>query len=167
MNNSEPPTSPEEKWTAYLDGKLSSQEAAAFECDHPGAAVERAMHERISRAVRERSSAPALRNPDFFNASILREISTRTAPAPAPQRGLWSLWRLAIAGACCLIAAAAIYATFVRPTSSGDGRERYLAQVVSVEAGDKDLAATVLDADGLAVVWIDGLDQLPNDYVLK
>src|SRR5205823_2868204 len=82
---------------------------------------------RISRAVREHSPAPALRNPDFFNASILEKIFPQNtpapAPAPAPQRGLWSLWRLAVAGACCLIAAAAIYATFVRPASSGRGRK--------------------------------------------
>ncbi|MEO6787612.1 MAG: hypothetical protein ABI318_15905 [Chthoniobacteraceae bacterium] len=165
MNNSEPPASPEEKWTAYLDGKLSAQESAAFEREHPDAVAERALHGRISRAVREHSPAPALRNADFFNACILREISPRSASAPAPQRGLWSLWRLAVGGACCLLAATAIYFAFVRG-SDGD-RDRYLAQVVSVKTDDDDVAATVLNADGLAVVWLDGLDQLPNDYVLE
>ena len=165
MNNSEPPTPPEEKWTAYLDGKLSAQDTAAFEREHPDAAAERAMHVRIARAVREHSPAPLLRNADFFNERILREIAPRPALAPVPRRGLWSLWRLALAGACCMVAATAIYFAFVRGNDAG--RERYLAQVVSVNTDDADVTATVIDADGLAVVWIDGLDQLPNDYVLE
>ena len=165
MTNSEPPASPEEKWTAYLDGKFSARDAAAFERDHPEAAAERELHTRILSAVRLHSPAPQLRNADFFNERILREISPRPATAPTPGRALWPLWRLALASACCLLIAGAIYAMFVR---GHEGKpDGYLAQIVSVQAGDASLDATVLDADGLAVVWIDGLDQLPNDYVLQ
>ena len=165
MNNSEPPASPEEKWTAYLDGKLSTQDAAAFEREHPEAIAERELHTRLISAVRLHSPAPKLRNADFFNERILREISPRKAEAPKPERALWPLWRLAFASACCLLIAGAIYVMFVRGHEGKPGD--YLAQVVSVQAGDALLDATVLDADGLAVVWIDGLDQLPNDYVLE
>jgi anti-sigma factor RsiW len=167
MTSSEPPTSPEEKWTAYLDGKLSAQDAAAFEREHPEAAAERAMHARLMSAVRMHSPAPQLRNADFFNARILREISPRPAVAPKPERTLWSLWRLAFASACCLVVTGAIYALFVRGHEGKEKPDRYVAEVVSVKPGDDLLAATVLDADGLAIVWIDGLDQLPNDYVLE
>ena len=72
---------------------------------------------------------------------------------------------MALAGACCLLAVGVIYSVFVK---DGDQRrDRYVAKVLSANAGDDLLSATVLDADGLAVVWIDGLDQLPNDYVLQ
>ena len=165
MTNSEPPSSPEEKWTAYLDGKLPPQDAAAFEREHPEAPAERAMHARLISAVRLHSPAPELRNADFFNERILREIAPRTAVAPQKERRLWPLRGLAFASLCCLLAAGAIYAKFVRGTEGT--RDRYVAQVVSVQAGDASLDATVLDADGLQVVWIDGLDQLPNDYVLE
>ena len=37
MNNFESPSSPEEKWAAYMDRKFSAQEAAAFERENPGA----------------------------------------------------------------------------------------------------------------------------------
>ena len=165
MTNSEPPSSPEEKWTAYFDGKLSPEEAAAFEREHPEANAERKMHTRISSAVRLYSPAPMLRNADFLNQRILREISPQPAAAPVKQRRPWLLWRLAFASAFCLLAAGAIYVKFVR---GNEGRtDRYLAQVISAKAGDESLNATVLDADGLQVVWIDGLDQLPNDYVLE
>lgn len=165
MISSESPISPEEKWTAYLDGKLSGQDAIAFEREHPEAVAERDMHVRLMSAVRLHSPAPKLRNADFFNEGILREISPRPAAVAKPERALWSLWRLAFASACCLLVAGGIYAMFVR---GNEGRqENYIAQVVSVHAGDELLDATVLDAEGLAVVWIDGLDQLPNDYVLE
>ena len=65
MNNSEPLSSPEEKWTAYLDGKLPAQDATAIEREHPEASAERAMHARIISAVRLHSPAPKLRNADF------------------------------------------------------------------------------------------------------
>ena len=168
MTNSEPPSppsSPEEKWTAYLDGKLSAQDAAAFEREHPEAIAERELHARIASAVRLHSPAPKMRNVEFFNERILQEISPRKSEAPVPRRALWSLWRLAFAGACSLLVAGGIYTMFVRGPAGV--KDRYLAQVVSVKAGDALLDATVLDADGLAVVWIDGLDQLSNDYVLQ
>jgi len=165
MNNSEPPSSPEEMWTAYIDRKLSAQDAAAFERENPEAAAEREMHAQLATALRVHSVAPKLRNAEFFNEGILREISPRQPEAPEPRRALWPLWRLAFASACCLLIAGAIYAFFVRGNEGGT--DRYRAQVVSVEAGDSLLNATVLDAEGLAVVWIDGLDQLPNDYALQ
>ncbi len=165
MNNSEPPSSPEETWTSYLDGKLSAEEAAAFEREHPEAPAERQSYVRLMKVVRSHSVAPRMRNEDFFNARIMAEIAPRAMQAAAPRRALWPLRRLAFASAACMLIAAGIYAFFVRGHESG--MDRYRAQVVSATAGDDSLSATVLDADGLAVVWIDGLDQLPNDYVLK
>ena len=168
MTNSEPPSPPsssEEKWTAYLDGKLSGQDAAAFEREHPEAILERELYARITSAMRLHSPAPKMRNAEFFNERILQEISPCISEAPVPRRALWPLWRLAFASACSLMVAFGIYAIFVRGhEGANDG---YRAQIVSVKAGDNLLDATVLDADGLAVVWIDGLDQLPNDYVLQ
>ena len=72
---------------------------------------------------------------------------------------------MAAAGACCLLAAGAVYTVFV------DGREQprngYHAKVLSAKPGDHELYATVLDVEGLAVVWIDGFDHLAEDYVLE
>ena len=167
MNNSDLPASPEEKWTAFIDGRLGTDEAAAFARENPDAFFEKTAATKIAAALRRHSPAPILRNADFFNEKILREISPvqRRAEIPSPKASLWSLWRMALAGACCLLAVAAIYTTFVK---GNDSRvDRYVANVLSVHAGDDLLSATVLDADGLAVVWIDGLDQLPSNYVLE
>ena len=165
MNNSDPLSSPEEKWTAYLDGKLSALESADFEREHSEAAAEREMHTRLISTVRRHSPAPKMRNADFFNERILREIAPAPAPAAPQKRRLWPLWSLATASALCLLATIGIYSKFVRGNEGV--QDRYLAQVISVTAGDDSLDATVLDADGLQVVWIDGLDQLPSNYVLQ
>lgn len=167
MNNSDLPASPEEKWTAFIDGRLGADEAAAFARENPDVAAEKVAATKIAQALRRHSPPPVLRNADFFNEKILREISPvqRRAEIPSVKPSLWSLWRMALAGACCLLAVAAIYTTFVK---GNDSRvDRYVANVLSVRAGDDLLSATVLDADGLAVVWIDGLDQLPSNYVLE
>jgi hypothetical protein len=167
MNNSDQPFSPEEKWAAYVDGHLGNGEAATFEREHPDAAYEKAVTLKMREFLRGSSPAPVLRNPDFFNRQILREIAPEAQPADRPitRDPLMSLWRFALAGACCLVGAAAIYTTVIKGNDSR--REPYTARVLSVKAGDDALDATVLDADGLAVVWIDGLDPLPNDYVLQ
>jgi anti-sigma factor RsiW len=168
MSNSELPSAMEEKWTAYLDGRLSAAEAAAFERENAGAAAEKIAAAKIGGALRAHLSAPALRNAEFFNAGILKEISppeVRSRDSQPARRPFWSLWRMAAAGACCLLAAGSIYEVFV---SGGEQpRNGYQARVLSAKAGDQELYATVLDADGLAVVWIDGFDHLADDYVLE
>ena len=161
MNNSEPTlTKLEETLTAYLDGKLSPADAATFEAAHPEVAAERRQHERLRAALGK--DAPALSHGEFFNHQILREIS----PAPSPvKRTAFPLWRLAFGAAACMLAAAGIFFAFVGPQKSRSGD--YFAQVLSVKAGDPDITAQLVEAGGVAVVWIDGLDALPSNYVLE
>jgi anti-sigma factor RsiW len=162
--NSEIPSSPEEKWTAYLDGKLSAQDAAAFERENPAAAAEHALHARIASAVRLHSPSPKLRNADFFNGRILAEISVRPATTVAPaKRRLWPLWR--IAAACCLIAGLVIYGTSAfRPEPPAPVPAH---DVASAKTDDRELSVTVLDANGKKVLLINDLEQLSSEYVLR
>ncbi len=163
MNNSEPTlTQSQEKLTAYLDGTLSPADAAAFEKANPEALVERRQHERLQTILRKQ--APTLGHGDFFNHQILREIRPEPAAAPA-KRTFFPLWRLAFAAAACLLVASGIYFGAVGPQKNGSGE--YFAQVLSVKAGDENISAHIIDAGGMAVVWIDGLDSLPNNYVLE
>ena len=161
MNNSEPALTPdEEKVTAYLDGLLPPAEAAVFERYNPGVSAERARYSRVREVMA--AKVPVLKHGDFFNHQILREIAP---PQPARKpRSFFPLWRLAFAAAVCVLAAAGVYFGMVE---SERPRSDYFAQVLSVKAGDEDISAQLVSADGLAVVWIDGLDSLPSDYVLE
>ena len=167
MNNSNPPDPIEDKWTAYLDGRLDARGEAAFEREHPEAAAEKLATARIGQALRRHSRPPVLRNGEFFNQKILDEVAPQRQPSRSVRERapLWPLWRAALAGTCCLGAVAAIYLSAIR--NSAPPADHYVAHVESVKAGDDELDAAVLDADGLAVVWIDGLDRLSDDYVLQ
>lgn len=165
MNNSEPTlTAAEQKLTAFLDGKLTPAEAAAFEREHPESAAEKRSHTQLRAMLAK--DVPVLRNGDFFNHQILREIGAdaeHRQPARA-KAAVFPLWRLVFAGAACLVAAVGIYLGSV---PSAKKRGDYFAQVISVKAGDSEISAEVIDADGIAVVWIDGLASLSSEYVLE
>jgi hypothetical protein len=177
MNSSEPlqPLTPqEEKLTAYLDGSMPPEDAAAFERQNPEAAALKAEHSTLAAALRRYSKTPALGNGEFFNHQILRQIEP---PAPvrasSQKAGLFSLWRLALAGACCALAAVGIYKSL--PTGGGEGsggiadgaQPKYVAKVTKVLPGDHLLTAKLINADGLQVVWVEGMDKLAPDYVLQ
>ncbi len=180
MNSSEPlqPLTPhEEKLTAYLDGSLPPEDSAAFEQANPEAAALRREHQVLATALRKHVTSPPLGNGDFFNHQILREI--RPAPARAP-RTPFSLWRLVLAGACAVLAVVGGIKMLPPSTPKTTGPEivksdapgtyappKYVAKVTEVTAGDFLLTAKLVDADGLAVVWVDGMDKLPKDYVLQ
>lgn len=164
MNNSDIPLSPyQEKLTAYVDDLLPPAERAAFEREHPEAAAEKATVSALGAALRAHSEPSNLRHGEFFNRRILREI-TPAQPFSTSEIPAWKLWRLVFAGACCALASVGIYKAAVAPDTL---QTKYFAEVLSVKAGDTKLTAQVVDADGIAVVWIDGFDKLPGDYILK
>jgi anti-sigma factor RsiW len=185
MNNSEPSLSSfEEKLMAYVDGRLPAEEASAFEREHPEAVVERDSANLLNKALKRGSIAPSLRNPDFLNRQILREIAS-TLPkearvaevAPERQPSFFNLWRLVLAGAFCLLLALGVYQGFVRPGSPGPstiaktsvnpaaGFPPYLAQVLSMKTGDEKLTSRVVTEEGLTVVMIDGLDPMSEEFI--
>jgi|GEM_PF-873538 len=183
MNSSEPlqPLTPqEEKLTAYLDGSLPPEDAAAFEQANPEAVALRREHRALAAALRSHSVSPHLGNGDFFNHQILRQI--QPAPQPAPRTAM-PFWRILLAGACCAVAVLAGLKFFPGANSKSTGptvaqndassaylAPKYVAKVTEVKAGDYLLTAKLLppeQSDGLAVVWVDGMDKLPKGYVLQ
>jgi anti-sigma factor RsiW len=168
MNSSEPlqPLTPhEEKLTAYLDGTLPPEDAAIFERQHPEAPALKVRHGTVAAALRKHSASPPLGNGEFFNHQILRQI---TPPAPAREKApAFPLWRLIFAGACCALAVVGIYKSLPTTSESETPAPKYMAQVTRVEAGDRLLTAKLVNAEGLAVVWVDGMDKLSPDYVLQ
>lgn len=166
MNNSDQPLSTfEEKLTAYIDSRLSEADAQAFEREHPEVVQERAAASRIGEVLKRGSVAPLLRNVDFFNRQILREISSSTARTSEPEHAsTFSLWRLILAGAFCLLLAFGVYQGFV----AGEAKSRpYMAQVLSVKAGDAALTTRLISEDGLTVVMIDGLEPMSEEFILN
>lgn len=152
----------EEKFTAWVDGKLAGAELAEFERSlEPAQLAERGDAQKLGALLRDFGRGPALGNADFFNAQILRALERPAAPA---RRSFWSLPRLAWAGACCLALALAVFALTVPGTRERSaGGSVYRARVLTAEPGDKTIYASSFTAgDRLAVVWLDGLEDLPD-----
>jgi anti-sigma factor RsiW len=169
MNNSDQPlTQYEETLLAYVDGRLSAAEAAAFEREHPEAVQERDATRQLASALRRGSVAPTLRNPDFFNRQIAREIGTAGVRSAAPEgkrAPLFNLWQLVFAGATCVLATVGIYQGFVAPTKPV--MKPYMAEVLSMKTGDEKLTSRVISEEGLTFVMIDGLEPMSEEFILN
>jgi len=164
----------EERFTAWVDGQLTGPDLAAFEkelASHPEAAAERAEARKLGDLLRERP-APPLANADFFNHQLLQRIAAETprTAEPAKVRGwFWSLPRLALAGAACLLVAGGLFKTLIPAAVSPGEKSKYYAQVVETWPGDETIFATTVynPADNVTVVWLDGLPYIPATYALK
>jgi anti-sigma factor RsiW len=156
-----------------VDGKLTGEELAEFEkqlAAHPEAPAEREDAQKLGKFLREHPTVPRLASPDFFNHQLMQRIAAET-PRPAEQRhgSLWSLPRLAWAGAFCLLGAFALFKTLIPPSSPASRDSTYFAQVVEAWPSDPSISAVTVYSpeDNVTVVWLDGLDYLPATYALN
>jgi anti-sigma factor RsiW len=164
MNNSDTPLTPyEEKLTAYIDGRLDAAQAAAFEREYPEVAAEKLAASRVRNGLRIHGAAPVMRNGEFFNHQILRQIE-EPAPVPAQRVPLFGLWRLAFAGMACLLAVGGIYfASKPRVTAES----AYMVQILETKTDDPAITTRIVEEDGMTVVMVDGLADISEDYILN
>ncbi|MEA3188427.1 MAG: hypothetical protein QOD99_2257 [Chthoniobacter sp.] len=165
----------EENFTAWVDGTLNSQERAKFEASLVSlqeAEAEKTAAQRLGSLIREHVPAPEMSNADFFNHQILRQIEERhSAPEQAKAGGIfWTLPRMAWAGAFCLAMAGAIYGVAVPKTvrQAAAGQE-YVAKILNAETDDPAISATAYhdDDENVTVLWLGGLDYIPEDRLLR
>ena len=166
----------EEKFTAWVDGRLEGPELAAFERElesHPEALAEKEAALELGNLLRSNLSAPPLRNPDFFNLEILRQIESAQPAAPAarrPQPSFWTLPRMAFSGVSFLALATVLYFAAV-PNTRREVRQnqQYVNNVLNATSDDPTITATAFHSkqDNVNVLWLDGLNYMPPDYKLK
>ena len=167
----------EEQFTAWVDGRLSGDDLAEFEkelAQHPDAAAEKAAAQKLTKLLREHPTAPSLTNGEFFNLQIQQQLKTSEAPARGvgkPAGWSWSLPRLILAGAACLLVAGLLFKTLI-PTGDRPAAldaSPYFAQVIEVWPSEPGIwANTVYNPEqNVTVVWLDGLDYIPASYELN
>ena len=179
----------EEKYTAWIDGKLSGKELENFERElAANAPIENARSDKLSAnrlrsLLRENLRAPALSNADFFNHQLMQQIESeqkqqndRSPEAEENSRQsrvaafFWTLPRMAWAGAFCLILAAALYLAAVPKTQQQLAEnQEYVAKILSAHTDDPNISATTFHSkeNNATVLWLDGLDYIPENYKLK
>ena len=163
----------EEKYTLWLDGKLTGRELEAFEAElgewKANAGLEKTEVAKIGGLLRAHLKAPPLGNEDFFNHQILQQIAAeqpKPTPATRKARFEWSLTRLLWAGVSCLLVTFGLFVTFVAPAPrSGSGQIDYYAQILNTQTDDPSISATSFHSkkDDVTVLWLDGLAYVPRE----
>jgi hypothetical protein len=122
---------------------------------------------RLGDLLRAHSVAPDLRNPDFFNRSILDRISTAQArpAADAGSGGMFRWPRFAWAGAG-LAAAALILAMFARLEDAAAPPEGgvFASRILSARPGEEGISVAAFQSrdQRIAVLWLEGLAYIPE-----
>lgn len=163
----------ESQFTAWLDGRLAPEQAAAFEGELRARGfdptAERRAAEGVRSLLRRHSGAPALSNPDFFQHQLLHRIEqdARGVLEDVPRRSWWTFPRLTWAGVASLLAAALLF--WVAVPAPDPDRSPYFATVVDARTYEPTISATTVydPRDNVTVLWLDGLDYLPADYALQ
>jgi len=162
----------EEKFTEWIDGRLTGSELESFESElskienaHP----EKEQALKLGGLLRANYQAPEMENADFFNHQLMQRIEAETAkntPAAKTVPQFWTLARLAWAGTFCMAMAAAIYCIAVPKGAAeySSGRE-YVVQILNTQTSDPAITATTIHSkdNKLTVLWLDGLDYISSD----
>jgi anti-sigma factor RsiW len=166
----------EEKLTAWIDGELTGRDCEEFEKElnaQPEAAVDAAIARRIGELLREHRPEAVLKNADFFNHQLMQRIAAEEpagARAADSHPSVFPLGRLAWFAAFCLAMAAGLYESAVsKGPYQNKAESHYLAEILDAKPGNSNITATAFHAQktGVTVLWLDGMDYLPESYDLK
>lgn len=168
----------EEKWTAWLDGRLSDRELAEFEASLPdkaAAEAEKAEAKKLGTLLKRELGAQALLNEEFFNHQIRERIARETV-GESRKGGVevspwWTIRRLLWTGTASL-AVFLIMAIFVMRDKNPAEQSQYLTQILNarvdpVVSPNATISMFETKEDRVTVLWTEGLQSLPADYAAK
>lgn len=173
----------EEKWTAWVDGKLTGQELEDFKAELPDLAtaeLERGQTLKLGNLLREKIGVREMTNAEFFHHQLRTEIE-RDMPAaaepayaePKVRETWWSIGRLVWTGAASLAIFAVCTFFLLRDDHTG-GQSTYLTQVINaridpVVSPDATVSVFPFETreEKVTVIWVNGLESLPAEYASK
>ena len=168
----------EEKWTAWLDGRLSDRELAEFEASLPdkaAAEAEKAETKKLGALLKRELGAQPLLNEEFFNYQIRERIARESAGESRKRRGevstWWTIRRLLWTGTASL-AIFLVMAIFVTREKNPAEQSQYLTQILNarvdpVVSPNATISMFETKEDRVTVLWTEGLQSLPADYAAK
>jgi len=168
----------EEKWTAWLDEKLSGKELEEFEAALPDlqvALAEKRDARRLGVFLKEQLAAQRLTNEEFFSHQIRERIARETendSPERATGTTWWTIPRLVWCGATALALFLITTFMFLGQQESSEQSD-YLTQILKSQVNPVDSPnATVSIFESktdnkVTVLWTEGLQSLPADYAAK
>ena len=167
----------EEKWTAWIDGKLADKELAQFEAslsDRAAAEAEKRAAHKLGVLLKTELRAESMANADFFSHQLRERIVREDAVPSRRGQGVSSWWtipRLFWSGAAA-IALFLIFAVVVRNDHEQGGQSDLTSQIIQARidpVANPNATITVFQAkeERVTVLWTEGLKSLPADYAAK
>lgn len=171
----------EERYTAWIDGRLTGPELEAFEKeleDREEAEADKRGAHRLGDLLRTHGTAPAMPNPDFFNHQLMARIAAEQPRQTTGSGGgrwffSWPFMRLAAIGGVALALGLMLVRTNMpeapAPRTTMPSQPPYFAQILETQTDDPNISATVLhsEQDNVTVLWLDGMEYLPATYALQ
>jgi hypothetical protein len=149
----------EQLYTAWLDGALTKEEAAAFEEQHPELLKERDDMSRLSGLLRRNLAPSELVHAEFFTTKLMERIVPPGRYLPS-----WlGIPRLAWGGIGSLAAALLLFLFFIPHQELPTSHQEYVAQVLKTTTSDPKISATVDSEKGITLIKLDGVDKVPDD----
>ena len=168
----------EEKWTAWLDGKLSGKELEEFEASLPdkaAAEAEKGAAKKLGALLKEQLATHVLTNEEFFSHQlrerIAREETASVRGRDVNVRTWWTIQRLFWAGATSL-AIFILCAFMVMREKRPSEQSQYLTQVLNARvdpAVSPGATISIFETkeEKVTVLWTEGLQSLPAEYAAK
>ena len=151
----------EEKFTAWLDGALSKEEAVTFEKENPSLYKERNDLLKLRSLLKQYLGRPELSHSDFL-AQVEREASRRRV-----GRSWLGLPRLAWGGIASLAAGLALFVVLIPQGDLSNPRTGYVAEVLKAKTVNPKVTTAVHSQKGMTIINLEGLHNLPADKDLN
>jgi hypothetical protein len=167
----------EEKWTAWIDGKLAGKELVEFEAslsDRAAAEAEKRATHKLGLLLKTELKAENMANAEFFSHQLRQRIAREDAGPSRRSDGVsfwWTIPRLFWSGAAA-IALFLIFAVVVRHDHDQGGQSDLTSQIIQARidpVANPNGTITVFQAkeERVTVLWTEGLKSLPADYAAK
>ena len=170
----------EEKWTAWLDDRLTGRELSEFEAslsDRAAAQAEKAEAKKLGELLKRELGPHALKNEEFFSHQLRERIiqenrgQNRERARRSPMSGWWTIPRLLWAGTASL-AVFLICTLLVMHQERPAEESQYLTQILNarvdpVVSPNATVSIFEVKQDRATVLWTEGLQSLPADYAAK
>jgi len=170
----------EEKWTAWLDDRLTGRELSEFEAslsDRAAAQAEKAEVKKLGELLKRELGPHPLKNEEFFSHQLRERIiqenrgQNRGRARRSPISGWWTIPRLLWAGTASL-ALFLICTLLVMHQERPAEESQYLTQILNarvdpVVSPNATVSIFEVKQDRATVIWTEGLQSLPADYAAK
>jgi hypothetical protein len=148
----------EQLYTAWVDGALTKEEAAAFEKEHPELIKERDDMLKLKKLLQRNLVPTEFAHSEFFTSKLMEQVVPADRSLPSWLRVPRLAW-----GGIGSFAIALLFFVLFMPLNKLTAPPEYVAEVLKTTTTDPKISATVDSEKGITLIKLDGVDNVPDD----